>query len=146
MTAPRRQLPIAEGLFTWPAEQPALLGGRCDECGRTTFPQQPGCPACGSDAMTTIALPRSGRLWTWTIQGFPPKSPPYGRVESSQTFEPYGVGYIELPDHVRVEARLTVADPAGLRIGMAMTLVIVPFREDADGNQIMTYAFTPAAS
>jgi hypothetical protein len=44
------------------------------------------------------------------------------------------------------KAVMTVADPAILRIGLAMTLVIVPFREDADGNQVMTYAFAPAAS
>jgi hypothetical protein len=36
-----------------------------------------------------------------------------------------------------VEARLTVADPARLRIGQPMELVIVPF-----GNRL-TYAFAP---
>ena len=35
-----------------------------------------------------------------------------GRAEE---FEPYGVGYVELPGEVRVEARLTESDPARLR-------------------------------
>jgi uncharacterized OB-fold protein len=67
------------------------------------------------------------------VQRFRPKAPYVG----PEDFEPYGVGYVELPGEVRVEARLTVADPARLRIGMPMELVVVPF---GDG---VTYAFAP---
>jgi uncharacterized OB-fold protein len=67
------------------------------------------------------------------VQGFRPK-PPYAGPEE---FEPYGVGYVELPGEVRVEARLTVADPDRLRIGLPVELVIVPF-----GDKV-TYAFAP---
>ena len=56
--------------------------------------------------------------------GFPPKSPPYPGTAGD--FVPYGVGYVELPGQVRVEARLTESDPAKLRIGMEMELVLVP--------------------
>jgi len=42
---------------------------------------------------------------------------------------------------VRVEARLTEADPARLRIGMPMELVLVP-APGPDGA--LTYAFAPA--
>ena len=47
-------------------------------------------------------------------------------VGPTTPFEPYGVGYVELPGEVRVEARLTEADPARLRIGMPMELTVVP--------------------
>jgi uncharacterized OB-fold protein len=56
---------------------------------------------------------------------------------------PYGVGYVELGDDVKVETRLTVTD--GLRIGMEMELVLFPFRTDADGNEVVSFAFRPAA-
>ena len=78
-------------------------------------------------------------MWTWTIQCFAPKSPPY--AGTSEDFEPYGVGYVELPGEVRVEARLTEADPAQLRIGMPMELVLVP--APGDGGAV-TFAFRPA--
>ena len=52
-----------------------------------------------------------------------------------------GVGYVELPGEVRVEARLTEADPERLRIGMPMELVLIPAPA---GNGAVTYAFTPA--
>ena len=72
----------------------------------------------------------------------PPKAPPYlGPV--GDDFTPYGVGYVELPDQLRVEGRLTVADPEQLKIGMPMELVLEPLSLDEDGNQIVTYAFAP---
>jgi uncharacterized OB-fold protein len=125
--------PVAEGLFTWPADEPQLIGSRCRECAVVTFPAQPSCPACTAVAVEEHLLSRTGTLYTWTVQGFRPK-PPYTGPEE---FEPYGVGYVELPGEVRVEARLTVADPERLRIGMPMELVIAPF-----GDRV-TYAFAP---
>ena len=78
------------------------------------------------------------------MQGFPPKSPPYaGRTDAG--FEPFGVGYVELPGEVKVETRLTVADPAQLRIGMEMEMVLVPLCTDEAGNDVMTFAFQPVA-
>jgi uncharacterized OB-fold protein len=50
---------------------------------------------------------------------------------------------VQLGDEVRVEGRLTEGDAANLRIGMDVELVIIPFRTDADGTEIMTYAFQP---
>jgi hypothetical protein len=47
---------------------------------------------------------------------------------------------------VRVEARLTECDPERLAFDMEMELVIVPFRTDADGAQVLTFAFQPAPS
>jgi hypothetical protein len=44
---------------------------------------------------------------------------------------------------VKVEARLTEADPRKLHTGLPMELVTVPLRKDKDGNEIVTYAFAP---
>lgn len=138
------RVPVVEGIFTWPAEEPHLLGSRCGACGVHVFPPQDGCPACTSTETETVELARRGTLWTWTVQGFPPKAPPYaGEVER---FTPFGVGYVELPGQVKVEARLTEADPDRLRIGMEMELTIVPLNHDEDGNEIVTYAFRPVAA
>ena len=84
-------------------------------------------------------LSRHGTLWTWTIQCFPPKSPPYA-VADPEGFEPYGVGYVELPGEVRVEALLTESDPDRLRIGMEMELTLIPAPGSSDA---VTFAFRP---
>jgi uncharacterized OB-fold protein len=139
------QKPVADGVFTWPAEQPALIGSRCTACGNHMFPVQSGCPKCTGNDTETVELSRRGTLWTWTVQGFPPKSPPYAGSDDPATFQPFGVGYVELPGQVKVETRLTEADPDRLQIGMEMELVIVPLTTDAHGDEIVTFAFAPVA-
>jgi uncharacterized OB-fold protein len=89
--------------------------------------------------MAEHLLSRRGRLWAWTTQEFPPPSPPYAGP-TGDAFVPYGIGYVEL-DGVRVEARLT--ETQGLRTGTEMELVLVPFRTDGDGNEVVTFAFRP---
>ena len=54
-------------------------------------------------------------------------------------------GYVELPDEVRVETRLTESDPSVLRLGMEMELAVVPFRTDDAGNDVVAFAFRPVA-
>lgn len=136
------QVPVAEGIFTWPADDPQLIGSRCGACGILTFPSQDSCPRCASTDMHEELLERRGRLWAWTTQDFPPPSPPYAGPTGAD-FVPFGVGYIELPGEVKVETRLTDADPERLTTGMDMQLVIVPFRTDDDGNEVVTFAFQP---
>ena len=139
------RLPVAEGVFTWPSEHPALIGSRCLQCGNHMFPVQSGCPRCSGDRTETVELKRRGTLWTWTVQGFPPKAPPYAGNTDPKTFQPFGVGYVELPGQLKVETRLTEADPTKLKIGMDMELVIVPLSTDEDGNELVTFAFAPVS-
>ncbi|HVT20339.1 MAG TPA: OB-fold domain-containing protein [Mycobacteriales bacterium] len=139
------QVPVAEGLFTWPSDEPRLIGAKCPDCGVTTFPAQATCPRCPSERMDETLLPRRGKLWTFTTQEFLPKNPPYAGTETAEEFVPYGVGYVELPGEVKVETRLTTADVSALHIGMEMELVVVPYRRNPEGNDILTFAFSPVA-
>jgi len=119
--------------------EPRLIGSACGRCGTVTFPRQRSCPRCTSEDVHPRELATRGELWSWTIQCFAPKAPPYlpGGVEE---FEPYGVGYVELPGEVRVETRLTESDPERLRIGMTVELTLIPVPGAAD---TLTYAFRP---
>jgi uncharacterized OB-fold protein len=121
--------PIAADLWT-DEPQPRLIGGRHRTTGRIVFPLPPGDAAADYDA---LALSRHGSLWSWTVQSFRPKSPPY---DGPEAFEPFALGYVELPGEVIVEARLTVAKD--LIIGMPVELVIIPF----DATRA-TFAFRP---
>jgi uncharacterized protein len=109
-----------------------------------TFPKQADCPRCFGDAMEETLFHRRGTLWTFTTQEFIPKSPPYVKQETEETFRPYAVGYVEFADQARVEGRIVCDDPSALRIGMDMEVVVVPFVEDEYGNELVTYAFRPA--
>ena len=123
--------------------KPRLIGGKCPDCGNHVFPMQKDCPKCTGDQIEKVELSTKGTLWTWTIQGFPPKAPPYIGETDPDNFEAYGVGYVELPGEVKVETRLTENDPTRLRVGMEMELTIVPLAIDEEGNEVVTFAFQP---
>jgi uncharacterized OB-fold protein len=55
-----------------------------------------------------VALSGRGTVWSHTVQRFAPKSPPYVVPEGG--FRPFAVGYVELPEGVKVEAVLDCAD------------------------------------
>ena len=134
-------VPLAEGLFTWPSDAPRLLGSRCGSCGTMTFPTHDGCPRCSSQDMATVELGTRGRVWTWTTQHFPPP-PPFAGPEP---FEPYHVGYVELPGELIVETYLDGYGDGHPEIGDEVELAIIPFTTSADGDEVVTYAFRPVA-
>ena len=135
-------VPVGEGLFTWPADEPRLIGSRCQGCGTITFPAQSSCPRCTGTDVQEHLLARRGRLWTWTVQGFRPKSPPY---EGPTDFEPYPVGYVDLPGETKVETLLVDVAPEDLQIGAEMELAVVPFPSSVDDRPLVTFAFRPAS-
>ncbi|MFZ0664276.1 MAG: OB-fold domain-containing protein [Acidimicrobiales bacterium] len=137
-----KKAPVADGLFTWPSDEPQLIGSSCARCEIVTFPSQSACPRCASTEMVEHLLPRRGRLWAWTTQEFAPPSPPYEGATGAE-FEPFGIGYIDLAGEVKVESRLTESRADVLHAGMEMELTIVLFRIAQDGTEIVTFAFRP---
>ncbi|MGV0791461.1 Zn-ribbon domain-containing OB-fold protein [Mycolicibacterium sp. XJ1819] len=133
---------LAPEVSTWPDDNPQLVGSKCAECTAVVWPKQNRCSRCSSPDVSEERLPRRGTLVAWTTQGFVPKQP-YAGGETDETFTPFGVGLVQLGDAVRVEARLTEADPAKLRFGMEVELVFIPFYTDDNGDEILTWAFQP---
>ena len=129
--------PIAAGLFD-EHPVPRLRGGRHRQTGRFVFP----CPRGGDGAFyDDVALADTGTLWSWTVQRFRPKSPPYAGPEE---FRPFALGYVALAGQTIVEARLTGMAFDAIRIGMALRLTTLPFNTDPDGTTVLTYAFEPS--
>jgi len=126
-------------------DRPSLLGSRCRSCGEVYFPASRGCTRCLGTDLEAFDLGSEGILWSWTIQGFLPKSP-YNSGETEADFQPYGVGYVEMPSGIKVESRLTVADPGALRIGMPMELALAPYGVTPEGGDVLTFVFRPASS
>jgi uncharacterized OB-fold protein len=132
---------IANGLFSM-GDKPRLIGGRRKTDGRIVFPMPTGSEA---DLYEAVELSRRGTLWSYTVQRFRPKSPPYAGDDDERSFQPFALGYVELPGEVIVEARLLTDDFASLKIGQPMELVLTPCRKAPDGGDVLTYAFRPAA-
>jgi uncharacterized OB-fold protein len=139
-------IPLAEGLFTWPADEPELIAGRVPGTDRVLFPRPEHVMADDGSLVETeeIRLPRRGNLWTFTTQRFrPPASKDSTTAFSEENFRPFTVGYIELPGFLKIQTRITEADPDRLRIGQEMELVMEPFGQDTQGRDVVTFAFSP---
>jgi uncharacterized OB-fold protein len=137
--AAKKQIPVAEGLFyqpTSPEEKPYLIGSRCASCGYTTFPRIPICPRCAKrDTMGEIHLSGKGKIDSFTIVWSPL---PGFKAPSVQS-------YITLSEGITIWSLMTDCEPSeeALKIGMEVELVIGKVREDAEGNEIISYQFRP---
>lgn len=130
---------IANGLFDVIEGRPRLIAARRKADGAVAFPAPQGPDA---ELFERFHLAPRGRLWSFTVQRFRPKSPPYDGAETAADFEPFALGYVEIPDEIIVETRIVVSDFDKLRIGMDMELVAVPFRTASRGD-VTIYAFQP---
>ena len=123
--------PIAEGLFT-SENPPRLIGGRDRVTGRIVFPLPPG------ERFEPLPLPRQGTIWSYTVQRFRPKSPPYAGPEA---FEPFALAYVDL-GNVIVESRLTNIAFDAIRIGLPVELTRVALDPGA-ADPVAIPAFQP---
>jgi uncharacterized OB-fold protein len=137
-----KQRAVESDLFETGPSGPRLVGGRRKSDGKIVFPFPAGRERSLYDR---TLLGSRGALWSWTVQRFRPKTPPYAARDSEADFRPFVVGYVEIPGEIIVETRVD-ADPEELSIGQPMEMTTVPFTTDADGTVVLTYAFRPVSA
>lgn len=120
------------------SEDKGLIGSQCSECGEQFFPAVKACANCSSENMSPAAFGKTGALWSWTIQNFMPKAP-YNSAENKDTFNRYGVGFVEMSSGIKIKSRLRMGETS-FSIGQPMFLEIVPF-ETEDGKTISIFEF-----
>ena len=137
-----RERAVAPDLYETGPSGPRLVGGRRKSDGKFVFPYPAGLER---SLYERTLLGAQGTLWSWTVQRFRPKTPPYAARDSESDFRPFVVGYVEIPGEIIVESRID-ADPENLSIGQPMEMTTIPFTTDADGTIVLTYAFCPASA
>lgn len=140
-SAAKQQIPVIEGLFTWPSSNPQLMGGKCKSCGTYFFPRfyvvhKPGCK---QGELEDVLLSRTGKLRSYTIQYYPPPPP----FQAPDPFVPYGIGLVELPEGVNVLGMLTGCPVEDLKTHIDVELVVEKLYEDEAGNERLTWKFRP---
>lgn len=109
-----------------------LVGGRCEKCGANSFPRAVVCASCLSEDIAAVDLPSRGKLYSYSIVHAAPAG----------WNTPYAIGYVDLPDDVRVLAHLDL--PLGeIKIDMPMQLSAGVVGKDAYGVQLLSYTFKP---
>ena len=139
-----KQSPITEGFFTWPAEEPQLIGGRCQSCGRYFFPKTYPLHmiGCRKQEVEDVLFSRRGKLRTYTWQYYTPP-PPY---RGPDPFVPYSIGMIELPEGLTVVGIMTDCTEKDLEVDIGVELVVEPLYTDEQGVEHLTWKFRPIKS
>lgn len=135
----KKLVPIEKGLFTIPSsagQEGHLIGSKCRLCGEVFFPKRPICSNCTEENMEEILLSRRGKLYSHSVVH--QRTPEY----KGETL-PYAVGFIDLPEQVRVMSLLTDCDFGMLKMGMDMELVIEKLYVNDEGNEVLAFKFRP---
>jgi uncharacterized protein len=134
----KERVPAVEGWFTLDPDAPHLIGRRCTHCATVVFPPlRATCPnpRCGSDDLVEAALGRTGRIWSFTTNHYPPPEP----YVAPDPFEPYTVAAVEL-----AEERLVVlgqvdpdVEPSILAVGQEVELVLGTLFADDEREHVV---------
>jgi len=127
------KIPFREGTFMEDAEGGRLVGNKCKSCGQIFFPKVQPCLNCFNQELEDVNLSRQGKLYSFTTAYMP----------ASHFQPPYTVGYVNLPEGIRVFAPLKEAEGQPFQVGMTMKLVIEELWQE-DGRSVVGYKFTPA--
>ena len=136
----KKKVPIKDGLFRLPGngDPGHLIGSRCTACGESFHPKRFVCLNCYSEDLDEIALSRRGKIQTYTIArvGYP----------MAPVKAPFVTAQVETAEKVMVLSLITDIDMENVEIGAEVELYFWKAEEDAEGNELMAYAFRPVAS
>jgi uncharacterized OB-fold protein len=137
MEGEKKRVPVREGLWT-SDEKPQLIGSQCTHCGEVFFPKRENglCSYCQSSNLKEIKLSSKGKIYSYTVVMQRP--PVYYKAEV-----PYAIGFVELPEGIRVETLFTGCHLDDLRVGMEVEMLIDKLHEEEDGTEVYCYKFRP---
>ncbi|MBT6611398.1 MAG: hypothetical protein HN745_32465 [Deltaproteobacteria bacterium] len=99
------------------------------------FPRAKFCLSCVHETKEDIELSQHGVLYSYTI----------GHMPSSRFKPPYAIGYIDLPEKVRVYTPFVINESQPFKIGMEMDVFIDTLWEE-DDKEVIGYKFKPTTS
>jgi uncharacterized OB-fold protein len=137
MGEPER-LPLSDQPYvsTSDAGGPTLMAGECEDCGQRVFPPPAVCPFCMGERMRSIPISRRGTLYSFSVlRQAPPEFDP-----------PYLIGYVDMPEGVRIFTQLADVDPDAVTCDMPVELKLVTPKQDRYGRDIVVFKFVPAGA
>ena len=137
----KKQYPVVEGLFTYPSEEPHLIGGRCKTCGTYFFPKFVTFHKVGCERgpVEEVLLSRRGELVSYTVQYYL-APPPFVNPDP---FVPYGIGLVALPEGIQIPGILTGIRIEDIKMHIDVEIVLEKLFEDEEGKEAVTWKWRP---
>ncbi len=138
MEGEKKKVPVKEGLWT-SDEKPRLVGSQCNHCGEVFFPKRDDvlCSNCQSSSFKEIKLSNQGKIYSYSVVMQRP--PIYYKAAEV----PYAIGFVELPEGIRVETLFAGGKLEDLKVGMEVEMVIDKLHDEEDGTEVFCYKFKP---
>ena len=133
-----KRVPLEEGYMVIPEnpDEPCrLLGSYSKAADKHYFPIRKRCPITEKD-VETVELSPVGELYSWSFIRMPKMGS--RKVDAGGG---YGVGQIDLPEGVRIQAVIS-GQMGDWEIGMPMGLVALPVKKKGD-TELCTFGFEP---
>ena len=124
--------PFKEGLYEEIAGKEVLIAGKCIDCGQVFFPKKFLCLNCLSKDLKTIHLSPRGKLYSYSTV----------YMDSEHFQAPYTVGWIDLPEGIRIFSQIRGWQAQPLKIGMTMNLSVEPLWKRIGGD-VVGHVFRP---
>ena len=110
-----------------------ILGSRCRTCGVHFFPIRGACSRCLGTDLEKVRFSTTGTLYTFSVV----------RQSTPAFAVPYVLGYVDLPESVRIMSQISGCDSEEVVIGMELELAVERFGTSADGTPLVGYRFRP---
>jgi uncharacterized OB-fold protein len=139
MASEKAKKPAFPDLFEPAADGVRLRSAKCNSCGTYFFPASHAQhrPGCSRENVEDVLLSNRGKLATYTIQHYM-CPPPF---KTSGDITPYGLGLVEFPEGISVAGIIVDSDLDALRIGLDVETTDFVLYQDAEGNDVVTWAF-----
>jgi uncharacterized OB-fold protein len=112
-----------------------LLGSRCTTCGTLAFPSTEVCTQCWAPMPgESMELSGTGVVYTFTQVHVAPEGLPV----------PYYIGYVDLPEGLRILAQFRDDSGRGFKIGDRVEPDLAQIRTLADSTPVISYVFRHA--
>jgi uncharacterized OB-fold protein len=129
----KTRIPFREGLIEEVSGKWALKGCKCKQCGEIIYPIRKVCLNCLNREMERLDLSRNGKLYSFTIVHMP-----------SEHFQPpYAIGWIELPEGIRIFSQIRGWQERSLKIGMSMEMAVEKLWDEGE-KEVIGYTFRPS--
>jgi len=126
------KVPFKDGLYEEISGKAMLVASKCVKCGQVFFPKKSLCLNCMGSDLKIINLSPRGKLYSYSTV--------YLNSEHFQA--PYTVGWIDLPEGIRIFSQIRGWQENPLKTGMDMRLSIEQLWKTED-SEVVGHVFRP---
>lgn len=125
-TVPKRPVPRPSEItkpFWDAARRGEIRVQKCRQCGQAEHPPRPVCKNCWSDDLEWIRCSGAGEVYSYTICY-------WATIPAFKADVPYVVAIVDLPEGVRLNARIVDCAPETVAIGMKVSATFETLTDD----------------